>query len=931
MSKDYEMHVVSHAHWDREWRYSFAEFRLKLVDVMDRLLEILDSRPDYKHYHLDAQTSLVEDYLQIRPENRQRIARYVKEGRILVGPWYTLPEEFLISGESLVRNLLLGHQIASKLGKVMKVGYMPTSCGQISQLPQILAGFGIDTALFYRGINPHDADAEFIWEGADGTRALTSHFYVSGGRANFFSYAFMPVLHGGWKAPSFEDAKQFVHVMNQNYPYMHDHVDPPSKFHTEIVAPAMKHVKADALAKSTIRYLLYMDGCDNGGPHVFTADFIRHANRLSRNDRYIHSSLPKYIAKAKQAVSRLKVLTGEMRHAGKSTGNALYVGVLSARMYIKQLNARAEYNLAGRSEPWAVVARLLGEPYPKTALDLAWRYLLSNHAHDSMEACSTDPVHADMEYRFSQCNEMSLGLLRRNLGRIVAKMPLCKGKELSMTVFNSMASPRSEVVSAVVDVPDYDHQTTSTYTQAGKIKDINRDRTDDLKVETFTLYAGDRPVPCQITRREDRNILIERRELNTGMFRAKRFHFNFLAENIPAVGYKVFRIVPNKTGMDVGPSLARSPRTMENEYLRVKIKDNGSLTIKDKRTGRTFNNLHVFEDEGEIGDSLWHIVPENDRPITSSKSRATVKLEHADALKATYLVKIKMSLPISTAPDGKRRNSRKQTMEISSRITLSRGAKRVDIVTTLDNRIKDHRLRVLFPSGIKSNSSWAGGQFDVIRRAVKSTFRKGWADEQLSVHPQYYFADITDGKAGLAVLVEGLTEYEVIDDAKRTIAVTLIRAIDRICGTPARDDIGGQCIRAHEFRYSICPHAGDYQQANLVAEARRFNLPLEAVQSGRRGGRLGDEISFLSIDPATLILTGLKQSENGRSVIARFFNPLLTKVRGSVRCFRSIRQAWETNLNEQRQEKLKLKDKHTIALHVGPKKIVTLEIMLNKK
>ena len=135
MSESYEMHVISHSHWDREWRYSFAEYRLQLIAMMDRLLEILDTRPDYKYYHLDAQTSLVEDYLEIRPENRKKIEHYAKQGRILIGPWYTLPEEFLISGESLVRNLMLGHKIATKLGRVMKVGYMPTSCGQISQLP----------------------------------------------------------------------------------------------------------------------------------------------------------------------------------------------------------------------------------------------------------------------------------------------------------------------------------------------------------------------------------------------------------------------------------------------------------------------------------------------------------------------------------------------------------------------------------------------------------------------------------------------------------------------------------------------------------------------------------------------------------------------------------------------------------------------------
>ena len=931
MSKPYEMHVISHSHWDREWRYSFTEYRLQLIDMMDRLLEILDTRPDFKHYHLDAQTSLVEDYLEIRPENRKRIERYVKEGRILIGPWYTLPEEFLISGESLVRNLMLGHKIASDFGKVMKVGYMPTSCGQISQLPQIFSGFGIDTALFYRGINPHDAKSEFIWQGPDGTRALAFHFY-GGGRANFFSFAFMPVLNGGWKAPSLEDAKRYVHVMNHNYRHLCDYVDPPSEFHGDMVEPSMKYLKRDALGKATTRYLLYMDGADNGGPHPFTVDFIRNANKLSKNDKFLHGNLPDYVAKVKKVVRGLEVLKGEMRHAGKSPANALYVGVLSSRMYIKQLNIRTEYNLAGRAEPWSVVAWLLGHEYPKSVLDRAWRYLLANHAHDSMEAPSTDPVHDDMEYRFRQCDEMSLGTLRRSLGKIVSKMPLCREKESSLIVFNPMPQPRSEVVSAVAAFPDFDVLTSHRYDSLARIREVPRDPSEDLNVKTIGLYDGDREIPCTITSQTTRNICLERMELNTQAMPAKQFHFNFLAKNIPAMGYKVFRIVPNKPCSTGGPSLVTSKRVMQNEYLRVKINDNGSLTVKDKQTGRTFSGLHVFQDEGETSNWSEHVTPEIDQPINSTKTKAAIRLEHADAFTATYMVMVRMSLPAEATPDKKARSRRKKTLEISSRITLRRGAKRIDIVTTIDNRVKDHRLRMLFPSGINTRFSWAGGQFDVLKRPARGIFKKGWCDSKLTTHPQYHFVDVSDGKLGLGILTEGLTEYEILNDKKRTIAVTMIRAFRDIFGMPARsDDTGAQSQRLIEFKYSICPHAGDYQRANLFAEARRFNLPLEAVQTGRRGGPLGNQISFLSIEPASLILSAMKQSESGKSMIVRFFNPLLKKLQATISCFGNVKQVWQTNLNEERIRELKPRKDGRISIAVKPKKIITLEIMPNRE
>jgi alpha-mannosidase len=199
----------------------------------------------------------------------------------------------------------------------------------------------------------------------------------------------------------------------------------------------------------------------------------------------------------------------------------------------------------------------------------------------------------------------------------------------------------------------------------------------------------------------------------------------------------------------------------------------------------------------------------------------------------------------------------------------------------------------------------------------------------MTTHPQYHFVDVTDGKLGLGILTEGLTEYEILADKKRTIAVTMIRAFRDVFATmPARrNDPGAQSQRLIEFKYSICPHAGDYQRANLFAEARRFNLPLEAVQTGRRGGPLGNQISFLSIEPASLILSAMKQSQSGKSMIVRFFNPLLKKLQATISCFGNVKQVWQTNLNEERIRELKPRKDGRISIAVKPKKIITLEIM----
>ena len=166
------IHVVSHTHWDREWYLPFELFRVKLVRLIDRLLQILAADPGYAYFTLDGQTVVLEDYLEARPERAAELRGYIEQGRVLVGPWYVLPDEFLVSGESLIRNFLRGGQIAAGFGGGMSVGYIPDPFGHISQMPQILRGFGVDWAVFWRGFGADVPGVEFWWQGPDGTRVL---------------------------------------------------------------------------------------------------------------------------------------------------------------------------------------------------------------------------------------------------------------------------------------------------------------------------------------------------------------------------------------------------------------------------------------------------------------------------------------------------------------------------------------------------------------------------------------------------------------------------------------------------------------------------------------------------------------------------------------------------------------------------------------
>ncbi|GAG97693.1 unnamed protein product, partial [marine sediment metagenome] len=179
-----EIVIVPSTHWDREWYVPFNEFRSYLVIMMDKLIEILKNDPKFRNFTLDGQTVILEDYLEVRPESEEILKKFIKEKRISIGPMYLLVDEFLVSGESLIRNLILGHKIARKFGNIMKAGYIPDSFGHIAQLPQILRGFEIPSVLFARGFGNEfeekNLNMEFIWN-APGNAASVLAIHLIGG------------------------------------------------------------------------------------------------------------------------------------------------------------------------------------------------------------------------------------------------------------------------------------------------------------------------------------------------------------------------------------------------------------------------------------------------------------------------------------------------------------------------------------------------------------------------------------------------------------------------------------------------------------------------------------------------------------------------------------------------------------------------------
>ena len=246
------IHVVSHTHWDREWYLTHEQFRFRLVALVDRLLDLLDADPNYKYFHLDGQTIVLEDYLEIRPEQEPRLRKAIEAGRILIGPWYVMPDEFLVSGESLIRNLLRGHRISRQFGTPMPVGYLPDLFGHVGQMPQIWRQFGLDNTILWRGFG--GVNAEYWWDAPDGSRLLMMHLPPEG----------------------YCNATRIV-------------FDPD-----EMMARAKEKVDYERGRTRTGQALL-MNGVDHVEPHTAIPTLIERLSAIP-DQRAIHSTLPDYVA-----------------------------------------------------------------------------------------------------------------------------------------------------------------------------------------------------------------------------------------------------------------------------------------------------------------------------------------------------------------------------------------------------------------------------------------------------------------------------------------------------------------------------------------------------------------------------------------------------------------------------------------------------------
>ncbi|MCC5949981.1 MAG: hypothetical protein JJT89_16125 [Nitriliruptoraceae bacterium] len=838
--------VVTHVHWDREWYRTFDGFRARLVELVDAVLDQLDAGT-LDTFLLDGQTSVVEDYLELRPDAHDRLASLVRAGRLRIGPWYVLADKTLVSGESLIRNLLVGRAQSLALGGRTEVGYCPDMFGHPPELPSVLAGFGIDRALVWRGADP--AVPVFRWRAPDGATVLTL-------RNRYYEPEVL------WEPAGAE--QRFASWL------------------------------ADRRAESPRGPWLLL----NGGDHLAPRDLADTLAGLDTEVALRQATLESHLAALD--VDDLPVVEGPLRRPGVA-GAFLLAGTLSVRPRQKRLHADVQALLEGLAEPLAARALAAGVLLPgvgseepvgaadertsapslRGLLGLAWRHVLQGQPHDSVCGCGTDQVAQDTVRRYEAAAEVGTQVLDRALRRL--GMPTGHAvaedaEEIHLAVLNPLATPRCDEVVTTIDVPAgasivavHDaHGASLPFTaRAGEAR-------EDLDTDIATLPTWPR------TRRT---------ELRVGQVA------------VPAAGWTTLRcqLVHDEARGPEASSRSASPdgpegwdgsddRRIAAGDLVVEAAGDGTLVVRDVRLGRTLTGVGRLVDTGDRGDTYNHDVPRSDRTIVPEPRRVR---RVTTAVAEELHVQLTAELPVGLREDRDARATATTPLHatIVARL-VGPEPDRVELHVEVATDARDHRLRLHVPTGREATTFATDSGFTwqvhpvPTRAEVAEQTEPGLESDPLT-QPAHRLVATGEGDDAVALLVHGTPEVAAVPAGEQTeLAVTLLRAVGQL----GRHDLRTRTMGAgppiptpqaqepgvHRARVALVL-GGD--EVAITGRSWAWRSPLTA--RALAGPPVHAEVDGMRVDGAQL--SAWKPAEQGDDWVVRVANPTSTSVDATVR------------------------------------------------
>ncbi|AEN63956.1 glycoside hydrolase family 38 [Enterobacter soli] len=845
------VHITPHMHWDREWYFTTEASRILLVNNMEEILTRLEQDEEYKYYVLDGQTAVLEDYFAVMPESRPRVKQLVEAGKLIIGPWYTQTDTTIVSGESIVRNLMYGIRDCMAFGEPMKIGYLPDSFGMSGQLPHIYNGFGITRTMFWRGCSErHGTDkTEFLWQSADGSEVTAQ------------------VLPLGYAI---------------------------GKYLPEDEAGLRKRLDSyfDVLEKASVtKNIMLPNGHDQMPLQQNIFAVMDKLREIYPQRQFVMSRFEEVFEQIDAHRNELATLKGEFID-GKYMRVHRTIG--STRMDIKIIHARIENKIVNILEPLATLAWTLGFEYHHGLLEKMWKEILKNHAHDSIGCCCSDKVHREIMSRFVLAEDMADNLTHFYMRKITDNMPQTDNDKLVM--FNLMPWPREEVINTTIR----------------------------LRASQFRLLddkGNSIPYFIRCARELDPG-LIDRQIVHYGNYEPF-MEFDIQIEAIlPSMGYRTLYIEPHASGKQV-PTVKNTEALLENAFWQVEINRDGTLRLFDKESGLIYDRVLEIEESSDDGDEYDYSPSREEWRLTTAQGEHEVEVVH-EGWQSRAVIRHRMAIPANLSE----RSARQQNGYLGAEvvITLSQNNRRIDVEVRLDNQADDHRVRVLIPTPFNPDTVLADTQFGSLTRPVNDEAManwqtEGWKEAPLPVWNLLNYVVLQEKRNGLALFTEGLREFEVIGDDKKTFALTLLRGV----GLLGKEDLllrpgrpsgikmpvpDSQLRGSLNCRFSLFSFNGSPENTGVAHQAKSWltpvqcynKIPWDAMKLNRATFTTPDSYSLLTLSPTGCLLSALKKAEDRDELIIRVFNPSESGTCDvTLSMSRAIKRCCETDMNERLQ------------------------------
>ena len=866
-------------HWDREWYNHFQAFRYDLVGTTDKILQELSSKDTIDQFMFDGQTIVVEDYLEIKPQQKARLKQAIQKGEIKIGPWYVMPDEFLVSGESLIRNFLTGKQIAEQFEtEPYAYGYINDIFGHIAQFPQLLNQLGIKMAYLGRGLGgPENDFRHFVWKSPDGSACLTYKYN--------YSRAYRTYLN-------------FVQQENR----------------TEEEKDAwVREYIFDELEKCKNDILLLNVTDDHGYLNDVMLDFIRRVKKMEGIE-VITSGLAYAYDDIAASVEQLPIKEGELIETSYNGDMRVVTDSISSYYNLKANNDRCQAILEQKTAPMIAYAHLMNEDMPVEFLQAAYKYLLKNHPHDNICGCSTDQVHKDMQYRYDQVKEMS-NAIRRDFVCRMKKSGNGDGEDYCLEIFNPAPYRREQMVTV-----DLEFDRDYGYRRSGNTSHQLRNM--------FRLYdvAGNE-IEYQILDIKQ-NIMNDDKNITQLKPRVDTYTITFLA-SLTAFGMTEYLVKPSKSFVRNKKTMQSGDAWVENPYARVEIAPDGTFTLFDKVTGKTYEKLHYFVDDAEAGNGWFHEDAGNhNAEVTSRFSPCVVEKVECGSQQVTFRVIKTMSIPECMEYDTYNRSSSRVDMKLVSRITLKADSGKVYIETEVDNCAKDHRLKLMLPTNVEGNRYFASQAFYFAERTVGAnpeTFHWHEQDPQEKHFDGIIYKRDEEG-AGLAFVGQhGFHQAGVLADQESTISIVLLRSFGRAylvseseyCQIPGR----------HTFQYTIVPMNKNTSRCDLLNSKKYDFFQEEAISTRcQSDAQIRQQEDVLQVSGENVAVSIVKPAEkDANTLILRVFNTACEPTSATVKSKYVSSLISTTDLYENAQ-KLLAENSNEVTFELAPCEIRTIAL-----